>query len=56
MPAGIDSTTLIGVVAFLLSALLLDAFDISMPRGDSIGVAGAIVAASVHVWVRDGHC
>jgi len=34
---------------FLAAALLLDLFDISLPRGDSIGVTGPICAASVFV-------
>ena len=32
---------------FLLAVLLLDSFDISLPRGDSIGVSGALSAAAV---------
>lgn len=32
---------------FLLAMLLLDLFDISLPRGDSIGVAGALAGAAV---------
>lgn len=34
---------------FLLAALVLDAFDISLPRGDSIGVSGAVNAAALVV-------
>ena len=32
---------------FLLAAFLLDLFDISLPRGDSVGVTGAIGAAAL---------
>ena len=32
---------------FFLAVLLLDSFDISLPRGDSIGVSGALSAAAV---------
>ena len=34
---------------FLMAVLLLDSFDISLPRGDSIGVSGALNAAAVVV-------
>jgi hypothetical protein len=34
---------------FLAAALVLDFFDISLPRGDSIGVTGPICAASLFV-------
>ena len=34
---------------FLAAAVLLDIFDISLPRGDSIGVTGPICAASIYV-------
>jgi hypothetical protein len=35
------------VLCFFLAVLLLDAFDISLPRGDSIGVSGALSSAAV---------
>ena len=34
---------------FAVAIALLDSFDISLPRGDSIGVSGALVAASLMV-------
>jgi len=34
---------------FLIAAFVLDLFDISLPRGDNIGVSGALYAASL--WV-----
>ena len=34
---------------FALAIALLDRFDISLPRGDSIGVSGALVAAGTMV-------
>jgi hypothetical protein len=37
------------VALFLAAELLLDFFDVSMPRGDSVGVAGALCASSVVV-------
>lgn len=36
-----------GVVGFALGIVFLDAFDISLPRGDSVGVAGALVSAAI---------
>ncbi len=36
----------ISVLWFFLAVLLLDSFDISLPRGDSIGVSGAVSAAA----------
>lgn len=36
-----------GFAVFLSAALLLDAFDISLPRGDSIGVSGAVCMAAL---------
>lgn len=35
------------LVAFIAAILLIDSFDISLPRGDSIGMSGPLVAASV---------
>ena len=35
------------LLAFLLAIVLIDAFEISLPRGDSIGVSGALVGAAV---------
>jgi len=34
-------------VAFLFAVALLDAFDISLPRGDTVGVSGAICGAAL---------
>lgn len=46
--AGIEATW--GwALCFLVAILLLDLFDISLPRGDSIGVAGAVAAAGLIV-------
>ncbi len=42
----LDSTA-IGFMWLFLSVLLLDLFDISLPRGDSVGVAGALAGAAV---------
>jgi hypothetical protein len=39
--------TVWAVAAFALAIVLLDSFDISMPRGDSIGVSGALTAAAL---------
>lgn len=36
-----------GVLGFALGILFLDAFDISLPRGDSVGVTGALIAAAL---------
>jgi hypothetical protein len=37
------------ILGFALAILFLDAFDISLPRGDSVGVAGTLVAASISI-------
>lgn len=37
----------LAVVWILIAMLLLDFFDISLPRGDSVGVAGALVGAAI---------
>jgi len=42
-----DSATWTAFAALLVAALILDAFDISLPRGDSIGVSGAISVATL---------
>lgn len=42
--------TLFVLAAFFAAILLVDAFDISLPRGDSIGMSGPLVAASVVVF------
>jgi hypothetical protein len=47
-PPPLDST-LLGAVWLLACLLLLDLFDISLPRGDSVGVAGALAGAAVVV-------
>jgi hypothetical protein len=41
--------SLVGAFWLLLAILLLDLFDISLPRGDSVGVAGALAGAAVVV-------
>ncbi|MEI7813442.1 MAG: hypothetical protein WCJ13_01445 [Coriobacteriia bacterium] len=43
----LSTTTSVTVLWFFLAVLLLDSFDISLPRGDSIGVSGALCAAAV---------
>lgn len=45
----LELASITGVAAFwfFLAVLLLDSFDISLPRGDSIGVSGALSAAAV---------
>ena len=43
----VSPESLAALLAFLLAIVVIDAFEISLPRGDSIGVAGALVAASV---------
>ena len=48
LPGAMDSS-LLGYAWFLIGALLLDLFDISLPRGDSVGVAGALSAAAIVV-------
>lgn len=45
----LDTSYLAGAVYMLAAMVLLDLFDISLPRGDSVGVAGALSAASVLV-------
>jgi hypothetical protein len=42
--------TIAVVVAFFAAIVLVDFFDISLPRGDSISMAGALIAASVVVF------
>jgi len=42
-------SSLFASVYFLVAALLLDAFDISLPRGDSVGGAGALCSAALIV-------
>jgi hypothetical protein len=37
----------ISVLWFFFAILMLDSFDISLPRGDSIGVSGAVTAAAI---------
>jgi hypothetical protein len=37
----------ISVLWFFFAILVLDSFDISLPRGDSIGVSGAVTAAAI---------
>ena len=37
----------ISVLWFFFAILVLDSFDISLPRGDSIGVSGALTAAAI---------
>ena len=37
----------ISVLWFFFAVLMLDSFDISLPRGDSIGVSGAVTAAAI---------
>jgi hypothetical protein len=44
----LDSSWL-GALWFLAAIVLLDCFDISLPRGDSTGVAGALCAAGIIV-------
>jgi hypothetical protein len=44
----LDSSWL-GALWFLAAILLLDCFDISLPRGDTTGVAGALCAAGIIV-------
>jgi len=39
----------LGAFWFLVAVFLLDSFDISLPRGDSTGVAGALCAAAIVV-------
>lgn len=41
--------SLAGCLWMLLASVLLDLFDISLPRGDSVGVAGALSAAALLV-------
>ena len=43
----VSTTTSVTALWFFLAVLLLDSFDISLPRGDSIGVSGALCAAAV---------
>jgi len=43
----VSTTTSVTALWFFLAILLLDSFDISLPRGDSIGVSGALSAAAV---------
>ncbi len=45
MSALMISESSVGVLSFGIAILLLDALDISLPRGDSVGVAGSLVAA-----------
>ena len=45
--AFIPSASIYAVFCFFLAVLLLDSFDISLPRGDSIGVSGAVSAAAI---------
>lgn len=45
--AGMDISMVVMMAAFGISIGLLDAFDISLPRGDSISMAGPLVAAAV---------
>jgi hypothetical protein len=45
--AYIPSPSIYVVFCFFLAVLLLDSFDISLPRGDSIGVSGAVSAAAI---------
>ena len=47
MPWSNVTATPITVVWFFLSALLLDYFDISLPRGDATGVTGALLSATL---------
>ena len=42
-----QATVYMGAIAFAAAILLLDAYTISMPRGDSIGVSGSLVAACI---------
>jgi hypothetical protein len=42
-------TSVLGLVCVFLVGLLIDLFDISLPRGDSVGVGGALFAASIVV-------
>lgn len=44
---GIEVADTVALLSFLAAVLLVDSYDISLPRGDSIGVAGALVAASL---------
>jgi len=41
--------SLMGFAWFFLVGLLIDLFDISLPRGDSVGVGGALFAAAIVV-------
>ena len=43
-----------GAVAFAAAILLLDVYNISMPRGDSIGVSGSLVRPVFSVLVPGG--
>lgn len=45
----LPNATWMGALSFLAATLLLDFYDISLPRGDSTGVAGAVCAAAVVV-------
>lgn len=47
MPMSMDFIPSVSVLAFAFAVLILDAFDISLPRGDSVGVAGSLVAAMI---------
>jgi hypothetical protein len=44
---GAPAGTAVTALWFFLAVLLLDSFDISLPRGDSIDVSGAVSAAAV---------
>ena len=44
---GFGSAISISVLWFFFAILILDSFDISLPRGDSIGVSGALTAAAI---------
>jgi hypothetical protein len=46
-----SATTMATVPWFFFAIILLDSFDISLPRGDSIGVSGALTAAAVVLLV-----
>ncbi len=52
MPAGLPTpldTTVLGTLWLLFAMFILDVFDISLPRGDSVGVAGALAGAGIVV-------
>ncbi len=48
LPSPLDFT-LLGSFWLLMAAMLLDLFDITLPRGDSVGVAGALAGAAIVV-------